>query len=203
MEAPPVEPGVGRWGEAVRGGAGQPEPEPPPRCDGGLVHKGATECGRCVTDSECRGTCTLETGRCSAAGSCRSPDECLVGQACDGGFCVHDERSAGECGVGAVFFGWDTAEIPASARRRLLDGAACITRLRKQIVIETHADNVGSEEFNILLAERRGQAIRKLLIDAAVPADRLVVVAKGSLEAIGVDESTRAKDRRALLLIVQ
>ena len=144
----------------------------------------------------------METGRCPAADQCLDDTGCPAGQACDGGFCVHFGSRAGVCGVGELHFGWDSVEIPPAARARLVAGADCIRKLGKTILIEAHADNVGSDEFNILLTDRRGAAVQKLLVDAGVPQARLQVLAKGSLEATGTDEAGRAQDRRVVLIIL-
>lgn len=173
-----------------------------PACGGGFVRDATGDCRACTGDADCGGPCTLETGRCTAAGQCTADADCTGGQACDGGFCVRFGDRSGACGVGEVHFGWDSAEIPPSGRARLLAGADCIVKLGRTILIEAHADNLGSEEFNIGLSERRGNAVRDLLIDAGVPADRLQVLAKGGLEAAGSDESGRAQDRRVLLIIL-
>jgi peptidoglycan-associated lipoprotein len=64
------------------------------------------------------------------------------------------------------------------------------------VYLEAHADARGTEEYNILLTDRRGQGVKKFLSDLGVPAENMQVISKGSLEASGNDEAGFANDRR-------
>ena len=63
-------------------------------------------------------------------------------------------------------------------------------------MLEAHADSVGTEEYNILLTEKRGQKVKDFLVEKGVSADNVRVVAKGSLEATATTESEMAKERK-------
>lgn len=170
------------------------------RCTDGLV-KVDQDCGPCSRDDQCpTGSCLADTQRCAAEGWCEQDEHCGAGQRCDGGLCLHDSSaSTAPCGLPQIQFAWDSARIGDTDRARLVAAAPCLSAL-ETVYVEAHADAVGSEEFNILLSERRGLAVRDLLVDAGVPRDRLRVIAKGSLEAGGDGTAPLARDRRVNLI---
>ena len=175
-------------------------------CFGGLVCT-AGACSACSDDIECSpGTCELATGRCSASGQCQTDDECPMDEICDGGMCVFsgdmggDGSGDGPCGVDAIFFAFDSDKLTPQAEESLTTAAECIINENRGIYLEAHADSLGTEEYNILLTERRGQSVKGKLSEKGVPGELMQVIAKGSLEATGANESERSKDRRVELI---
>ncbi len=171
-----------------------------PDCSGGWA---CTEgkCAQCTDDVQCSpSTCNLDTGRCSNTGQCQTDDQCKMDEICDGGTCVFSGGSGGggtgPCGVDAVFFGFDDDSVGDKQGAELEALAKCIAEQNRQVILEAHADNVGTEEYNILLTERRGDSVKKVLIEKGAPEALLQVLAKGNLEATGATEPERSKDRR-------
>ena len=64
------------------------------------------------------------------------------------------------------------------------------------VYLEAHADPRGTEEYNIMLTDKRGQSVKKFLTDLGVDGQNLQVVSKGALEATGTNESEWQQDRR-------
>ena len=69
--------------------------------------------------------------------------------------------------------------------------------------IEGHTDNInrsGNEEYNVLLGQRRADAVLKALLEGGIDASRIVAVSRGDTEpAVGNDsETNRALNRRVL-----
>ena len=172
-------------------------------CVGGLVCN-AGACAGCTDDIECApSTCTLETGRCSAAGQCTTDDQCPMDQICDGGMCIFaggGTTGGGPCGLDAVYFGFDADNLTPKTQEDLTGVASCIAEQGVEVILEAHADAVGTEEYNIMLTERRGGSVRSFLVEKGVPAELLRVLAKGSLESTGTTEADRAKERRVQLI---
>lgn len=176
-----------------------------PDCMQGLVcREGA--CAGCADDVECSpSTCDLTTARCRTPGSpCQTDDQCAMDEICDGGTCVFSGdlpgEDAGPCGLPAVYFGFDSDELTPSTQEQLTAAADCISQQNRPVILEAHADEVGTEEYNILLTERRGSMVRTFLAGKGVPIERMQVLAKGSLEAKAVDDASRAKERRVSFL---
>jgi len=180
--------------DAAARSSGQP-------CDGGLALSGE-HCVPCTLDSQCPTRCETLTGRCDPEGWCEANEHCADFEHCDDGLCIPDPpQAASWCGLSDVTFAWDSSSITTGTRRRIEVAAPCIERSGPALVfVEAHADDLGSEEFNILLSEQRGTAVRDALIAARVARERLQVIAKGSLEATGTDPAGRARDRRVVLI---
>ncbi|MCA9650754.1 MAG: OmpA family protein [Myxococcales bacterium] len=173
-------------------------------CVGGLVCT-AGSCAGCTDDIECSpSTCNFETGRCAAAGQCTTDDQCPMDEICDGGMCIFSGTEpgagGGPCSIDAVYFAFDSDALTPKSQEELSAASACIAEQGQEVILEAHADAVGTEEYNIMLTERRGGSVRTFLVDKGVPGELLRVLAKGSLEATGSNESERAKDRRVQLI---
>lgn len=192
--------------EASAGGSGQGSPcTSSLDCTGGLVCKSGA-CDFCAEDMDCpAGTCDLGTGLCSdgmpgAPGSCTVDDDCAMDEICDAGMCIFsgDYQGDGEvlCDLPAVFFGFDSPKLSPETQQQLQAAAQCIADQGRLVYLESHADPRGTEEYNILLTDKRGQGVKKFLVDLGVPPENMQVISKGSLEARGTDDSTYADDRR-------
>jgi hypothetical protein len=173
-------------------------------CTGGLTCK-AGICDFCADDMDCPvGTCNLGTGTCSdgagGAGVCTVDDDCAIDEICDGGMCIFsgDYQGDGEvlCELQAVFFGFDSPKLSPETEEKLKAAATCIAEQGRLVYLESHADGRGTEEYNILLTDRRGQGVKSFLVNLGVPAENMQVISKGSLEASGSDEAGYANDRR-------
>lgn len=174
-------------------------------CTGGLVCT-AGACNFCTQDMDCpTGTCDLGTGLCSdgmpgAPGACTVDDDCAIDEICDGGMCIFSGDYGGDgevlCELQAVFFGFDSPQLSPETTEKLKAAAECIATQGRLVYLEAHADPRGTEEYNILLTDKRGQGVKKFLVDLGVPAENMQVISKGSLESTGSDEAGYAQDRR-------
>ena len=86
-----------------------------------------------------------------------------------------------------------------------LDGQAAWlnTNTDSQAVIEGHADEQGTREYNLALGARRANAAREYLISRGIAASRLRVVSYGKERPIEVcsSEACYAKNRRAVTVL--
>lgn len=86
-----------------------------------------------------------------------------------------------------------------------LDGQAAWlnTNTDYQAVIEGHADEQGTREYNLALGARRANAAREYLISRGIAASRLRVVSYGKERPIEVcsSEACYAKNRRAVTVL--
>ncbi len=89
--------------------------------------------------------------------------------------------------------------------RATLDGQATwlLTNSDYQAVIEGHADEQGTREYNLALGARRANAAREYLLSKGVPASRLRVVSYGKERPIEIcsNEACYSKNRRAVTVL--
>ena len=86
-----------------------------------------------------------------------------------------------------------------------LDGQAAWlnTNTDYQAVIEGHADEQGTREYNLALGARRANAAREYLLSRGIAASRLRVVSYGKERPIEIcsNEACYAKNRRAVTVL--
>ena len=70
-------------------------------------------------------------------------------------------------------------------------------------IIEGHADEQGTREYNIALGDRRANAVKAFLISQGVAGDRLQTVSYGKERPLAVcsDEACYAQNRRAVTVV--
>jgi peptidoglycan-associated lipoprotein len=83
-------------------------------------------------------------------------------------------------GLTDVFFEFDNARLSPEARRSIdltaqwLRGAP-----NRRVVIEGHADERGTNEYNLALGERRAQAAKRYLVASGIDERRIRIVTYG------------------------
>ena len=103
-----------------------------------------------------------------------------------------------------VLFMVDTSTLTPTGQT-ILDGQAqwLLTNADYRAVIEGHADEQGTREYNLALGQRRANAVREYLVSRGVPVNRLQVTSFGKERPIAVcsDESCYAQNRRAVTVL--
>ena len=99
-----------------------------------------------------------------------------------------------------VNFDFDSAELTVSARSTLNRQSAFLSvNPDLMIVVEGHADERGTREYNLALGERRATAVRDYLVAKGINSARVRTVSYGKERPAvsGSDEAAWAKNRRA------
>lgn len=102
-----------------------------------------------------------------------------------------------------VYFDYDSFAVNEQYRVMLRDHAAFLAgNPQRQVTIEAHADERGSAEYNIALSEKRGNAVRDMLVLQGAGANQISVVAYGEEKPVcdQHDESCWSQNRRAELV---
>ncbi|MDA7425194.1 peptidoglycan-associated lipoprotein Pal [Thalassococcus lentus] len=103
-----------------------------------------------------------------------------------------------------VLFAVDQSTLTAEGRTTL-DGQAqwLLVNSDYLAVIEGHADEQGTREYNLALGARRANAVMEYLVSRGVPANRLKFVSYGKERPIEIcsEEACYAKNRRAVTII--
>ena len=103
-----------------------------------------------------------------------------------------------------VLFTVDTSTLTAQGKT-ILDGQSRWLQSNTDYlaIIEGHADEQGTREYNIGLGFRRANAVREYLVSKGVPSNRMRVTSYGKERPIQVcsEESCYATNRRAVTVI--
>ena len=103
-----------------------------------------------------------------------------------------------------VNFDFDSSELTVSARSTLNRQAAFFSlNPDLMIVIEGHADERGTREYNLALGDRRATAVRDYLVAKGINSARVRTVSYGKERPAiaGSDEAAWAKNRRAATVL--
>ena len=108
-------------------------------------------------------------------------------------------------GIGdRVFFGFDQYNLNGEGRATLDGQAALLNKYPSiTVVIEGHADERGTREYNLALGDRRATAVRNYLMALNVSADRILTISYGEERPADSanDETAWAKNRRAVAVV--
>lgn len=102
-----------------------------------------------------------------------------------------------------VYFDYDSFAIDEKYRVMLREHAAFLAgNPKRQVTIEAHADERGSNEYNVALSEKRGNAVRDMLVLQGAAAEQISVVAYGEEKPVcdQHNESCYSQNRRAELV---
>jgi peptidoglycan-associated lipoprotein len=102
-----------------------------------------------------------------------------------------------------VYFDFDSADISPEDRTIILAHAEYLAaNPDTRIVLEGHADERGTREYNIALGEKRAKAVEQLMLLQGVSKSQLDVISFGEERpvALGHDESSWRLNRRVEIL---
>lgn len=144
-----------------------------------------------------------------ALAACSNPDRFdgsagsasgVAGSAQDPSSPLYFQQAVGD----RVLFEVDQSTLTPTATATL-DGQArwLMTNSDYKAVIEGHADEQGTREYNLALGARRANAVQEYLLAQGVAANRLETVSYGKERPIEIcsEESCYAKNRRAVTVI--
>ena len=103
-----------------------------------------------------------------------------------------------------VFFAYDSSELSSAARRTLRAQAEWMRENSGvRVVLEGHADERGTREYNLALGERRAAAAKNYLVALGISASRVSTISYGKERpvALGSNESAWRQNRRAVMVV--
>ena len=103
-----------------------------------------------------------------------------------------------------VYFGFDSSELAGEAQATLDRQAAFLNvNPTMVVIIEGHADERGTREYNLALGDRRAVAVRDYLLAKGLNAARVRTVSYGKERPAvsGSNEESWAKNRRAATVL--
>ena len=103
-----------------------------------------------------------------------------------------------------IFFDTDSTSIRADAQQTLRKQAQWLNQYSGyRIVIEGHADERGTREYNLALGARRAEATRDYLVSQGVDGGRMKTISYGKEQPVAVcdDISCWSQNRRAVTVV--
>ncbi len=103
-----------------------------------------------------------------------------------------------------VFFDYDQSTLKPEGRDQLRRWVTFLNKYRKdKLVIEGHADERGTHEYNLPLGVRRANSVKQFLIAQGVDPSRLSTNSYGNERpaVLGSNEAAWAQNRRAVGVI--
>jgi peptidoglycan-associated lipoprotein len=160
---------------------------------------------QCRTDDECPAGQRCDGQRCvaRAAGACGSDRDCGPDERCQDGRCAPRDARAGrvsaECQDASAFtiqFGFNESTLTGGSQERLQKLSDCLKQApAKRVVVQGHADERGTTQYNIALGNRRADAARKYLDDLGGGDAKLETVSFGEEKPVCTEASESCWER--------
>ncbi len=103
-----------------------------------------------------------------------------------------------------VFFGYDSYALTPEGREVLLGQAKWLQKYDElTVIVEGHADERGTREYNLALGDRRGNTVRDYLIALGVAPSRISVISYGKERPAvpGSNEAAWTQNRRGVTVV--
>ena len=151
--------------------------------------------------------CTLQGFCAQLSETCQQDSDCPQQQRCEAGLCVANMQPSGQDNGATdlamqeclqpkqVFFGFDQSLLREADLSVLQQIAACTTKYDLTVIIEAHTDHWGSAQYNMALADQRGQAVRAYL-QPLLAGNSVQVISFGSRDPLRPECSRQACSQR-------
>jgi len=166
----------------------------------------------CKDDGQCGGNKKCHSGKCVEAskepGTCNVNEDCGSGEDCVAGKCS-PKKVAAACSAAPtepnspwapIRFEFNEHKLSVQAQNTLNVLADCIKAAppKQKIILEGHADERGTEEYNLQLSNRRAASVKRYLMDLGVKDAELETVGFGENRPAvnGSNEEAWAANRR-------
>lgn len=152
----------------------------------GLVCRSNKCVPECTASEDCPNGMKCEDQKCvpecASDADCTPPEQCLDGACTEpmdsttnvSGACIPTSGAGGDVvELVTIKFDFNDFAIRSDARDLLDQNAECLRQAAGQItvVLEGHADERGTQEYNLALGEKRANAVRKYLRNLGIDAD--------------------------------
>ncbi len=151
-------------------------------------------------------TSAVETPSIGSANPLADPDPDEYSGRVDGGSDIINLRDGMIDQAGdTVNFAFDSSALSSQARRTLKQIAIYIQTNDEvnNIVVEGHADERGTREYNLALGDRRAVSVKKYLVGLGLDPKRITTISYGKERPLDPahTEAAWAKNRRAVVVI--
>ncbi len=174
----------------------KPECEANSDCGSCSVCKDEKCVPECANDGQCGDSMVCQGGCCAPKPECLSDADCSEGMRCQSQKCAEIPKPV--CQLQTVNFDYNEFKLTAAARSLLDSNAECIRSKDGVITLAGHADERGTEEYNLHLGEKRANAVKRYLQNLGVPENKMKTISYGEERPAnpGHDEDAWAENRR-------
>jgi len=104
---------------------------------------------------------------------------------------------------GSVLFATGKSELLPGAQKRLDDVVAALKEDPRSITIVGHTDSTGAEDRNMVLSQKRADAVKTYLTTHGIPEDRVTAQGMGQSQPVADNKSAegRANNRRVEIIL--
>ncbi len=105
-----------------------------------------------------------------------------------------------------IYFDFDSYDIRDDARPVLKEVASILTKNKDiKVIIEGHADEKGTNEYNLGLGDRRANSAKEHLISLGIPSARINTISYGEEKPLCSEQTDEcwAKNRRAHFVLIE
>ncbi|MGQ0506876.1 MAG: OmpA family protein [Myxococcaceae bacterium] len=151
----------------------------------------------CKSNGDCASGKCLRN-KCAPVDACVTSEDCPGGQDCTEGTCSSPKSGGKGCDLEPIRFGFNDVLLTGEARGQLEGIADCMKKQGFKLSLEGHADERGTEEYNLQLSNKRAAAVKKYLADLGVQVAKLDAVGYGENRPVasGANEDAWAANRR-------
>ncbi len=106
--------------------------------------------------------------------------------------------------LGDVLFDFDEATLRSGGVRTVAELAGFLDEYpERNVLIEGHTDNIGSEQYNLDLSEKRADAVKQELLNQGIASDRIETKGLGMAHPVASNETSagRQQNRRVEVII--
>lgn len=108
--------------------------------------------------------------------------------------------------VNLIFFDFDSDRLRPESTAELLQAVEFLQEYPDiRVEIQGHTDDVGPADYNLMLSQRRAEAVKKFLVEHGIDASRLIAKGYGETKpkVPNTSEENRAKNRRVEFRILK
>jgi peptidoglycan-associated lipoprotein len=104
----------------------------------------------------------------------------------------------GKCALSTIYFDFDQDSLTTQVRTAIDALVPCLQEVRGRIVLEGHADERGTTEYNLALGQRRADSVQRYLQTQGIAASKMRTVTYGEERPVdrGSNERAWALNRR-------
>ena len=102
-----------------------------------------------------------------------------------------------------IYFSFDSHKITPEMKKIIENQLSFLKKYPKiKVILEGHTDEKGSNAYNVVLGEKRAEAVKEILTSSGISENQIEVISYGEMKPLtsGTTSSDHAKNRRAVFV---